>query len=129
MEKKYLKMLDILLRYYKRCDGKNIHPESMQEFNYLKHQKELGFSDNQIAEMKEMLREDKFIRYDNIKTYNVITLKGILYEGYTQQKQDTKLNRKVQRIHHWILSIGTIGMGLYSIIEIIKFVYSYCILP
>jgi hypothetical protein len=83
-----------------------------------------------IVELYEQLKEDKHLIFDHEKSANKVTIKGLLFEGYEQEKQDkiNERNRQVSteqsvkdstaKLARWTkyLTYGTIGIVIATLL-------------
>ncbi len=80
--------------------------------------KNIEVSESEMRRFINQLDEDGYIFLKD--DLYIITIKGMIYRGYTKDFKASRVSRRVSRFHNWTLAIGTALAGLYGLYEIMK---------
>ncbi len=80
-------------------------------------------SESEIKRFLNQLKNDEYIFL--WEDYYIITIKGILFNGYKKQSKASRTIRCVLIFQNWILAAGTGLAGLYGLFEILKWFYHH----
>lgn len=115
-QRSQLHKIDTLIELFKKdTAGIPIH-----EAETMLNGKNVEVSESEVKRFIEQLSHDGYIFKG--ETFYIITVKGILFNGYKREFKSNRLARRAMRWYSWILAVGTALAGLYGLYELLKWI-------